>query len=135
MTIELSLLLSGISVAFATFFGISNKKRNDKKDAEQETEERATANTLMMTKLENIADDVKDIKRDYKETRAEVQDLHDRVLIVEQSLKSYHKRLDGIFNLQRKQDKDTLIRQQASSSAIERKNKMQSPGSKHPQVS
>ena len=79
----------------AIFFGISNKKRNDKKDAEQETEERATANTLMMTKLENIADDVKDIKRDYKETRAEVQDLHDRVLIVEQSLKSYHKRLDG----------------------------------------
>lgn len=47
--IELSLLLSGISVAFAIFFGISNKKRNDKKDAEQETEERATANTLMMT--------------------------------------------------------------------------------------
>ena len=92
-----------ISVAFAIFFGISNKKRNDKKDAEQETEERATANTLMMTKLENIADDVKDIKRDYKETRAEVQDLHDRVLIVEQSLKSYHKRLDGM-NLNIKTD-------------------------------
>ncbi len=99
MTIELSLLLSGISVAFAIFFGISNKKRNDKK----ETEERATANTLMMTKLENIADDVKDIKRDYKETRAEVQNLHDRVLIVEQSLKSYHKRLDGM-NLNIKTD-------------------------------
>ena len=103
MTIEISLLLSGVSVAFAIFFGISNKKRNDKKDAEQETEERATANTLMMTKLENIADDVKDIKRDYKETRAEVQDLHDRVLIVEQSLKSYHKRLDGM-NLNIKTD-------------------------------
>ena len=103
MTIELSLLLSGISVAFAIFLGISNKKRNDKKDAEQETEERATANTLMMTKLENIADDVKDIKRDYKETRAEVQNLHDRVLIVEQSLKSYHKRLDGM-NLNIKTD-------------------------------
>ena len=82
MTIELSLLLSGISVAFAIFFGISNKKRNDKKDAEQETDERATANTLMMTKLENIAD---------------------RVLIVEQSLKSYHKRLDGM-NLNIKTD-------------------------------
>ena len=99
MTIELSLLLSGISVAFAIFFGISNKKRNDKK----ETEERAAANTLMMTKLENIADDVKDIKRDYKETREEVQNLHDRVLIVEQSLKSYHKRLDGM-NLNIKTD-------------------------------
>ena len=49
--IELSLLLSGISVAFAIFFGISNKKRNDKKDAEQETEERVTANTLMITNV------------------------------------------------------------------------------------
>ena len=54
MTIELSLLLSGISVAFAIFFGISNKKRNDKKDAEQETEERTTANTLMMSKTSNV---------------------------------------------------------------------------------
>ena len=40
----------------------------------------------------------------------------------------------SILDLQRKQDKDTLIRQQASSSAIERKSKMQSPGSKHLQV-
>ena len=39
----------------------------------------------------------------WKETRAEVQDLHDRVLIVEQSLKSYHKRLDGM-NLNIKTD-------------------------------
>lgn len=85
------------------FSGFPIKSGMTKKDAEQETEERATANTLMMTKLENIADDVKDIKRDYKETRAEVQDLHDRVLIVEQSLKSYHKRLDGM-NLNIKTD-------------------------------
>ena len=86
-----------------SFSGFPIKSGMIKKDAEQETEERATANTLMMTKLENIADDVKDIKRDYKETRAEVQDLHDRVLIVEQSLKSYHKRLDGM-NLNIKTD-------------------------------
>ena len=96
MTVELSLLLSGISVAFAIFFGISSKSRNDKKDTEQETEDRAATHTLLMTKLENIADDVKDIKRDYRETNAEVQNLRERVIAVEQSLKSYHKRLDGI---------------------------------------
>ena len=95
MTVELSLLLSGISVAFAIFFGISSKNRNDRKDTEQETEDRASTHTLLMTKLENIADDVKDIKRDYRETRTEIQDLRDRVIAVEQSLKSYHKRLDG----------------------------------------
>lgn len=95
VTIELSLLLSGVSIAFAIFFGIANKSRNERKDIKQDTEERATANTLMMTKLENIADDIHDIKRDHKETRAEVRDLRDRVLLVEASLKSYYKRLDG----------------------------------------
>lgn len=95
MTVEISLLLSGISVAFAVFFGISSKNRNDRKDTEQETEDRASTHTLLMTKLENIADDVKDIKRDYRETNIEVQNLRERVVAVEQSLKSYHKRLDG----------------------------------------
>lgn len=95
MTVEISLLLSGISVAFAIFFGISSKNRNDRKDTEQETEDRASTHTLLMTKLENIADDVKEIKRDYRETREEVQSLRERVVAVEQSLKSYHKRLDG----------------------------------------
>ena len=95
MTVEISLLLSGISVAFAVFFGISSKNRNERKDTEQETEDRASTHTLLMTKLENIADDVKDIKRDYRETNAEVQNLRERVVAVEQSLKSYHKRLDG----------------------------------------
>lgn len=95
MTIELSLLLTGISVAFAVFFGLSNKSRNDRKDIQDDTEEKTATHTLLMTKLENIADDVKDIKRDYRETNADVQNLRERVVAVEQSLKSYHKRLDG----------------------------------------
>ena len=33
-----------------------------------------------------------------------------------------------------KEKQDAITGQQASSSAIERKNKMQSPGSEHPQV-
>lgn len=95
VTIELSLLLSGISIAFAIYFGISTKKRNDRKDAEENAENRATTNTMVITKLENMADDIKDIKRDYHESRQEMQELRDRVITVEQSLKSYHKRLDG----------------------------------------
>lgn len=98
MTIELSLLLSGISIAFAVYFGISSKKRNERKDVEEDAENRATTNTMVITKLENMADDIKDIKRDYRESRQEMQDLRDRVIAVEQSLKSYHKRLDGKTN-------------------------------------
>ena len=96
MTIEIALLLSIVSVGFGVFSAVSSKMRNDRKDTEQETEDRASTHTLLMTKLENIADDVKDIKRDYRETNAEVQNLRERVVAVEQSLKSYHKRLDGI---------------------------------------
>ena len=50
---------------------------------------------MVMMKLENIADDLKDIKRESRENREEMKSLRDRVVVVEQSLKSYHKRLDG----------------------------------------
>lgn len=96
MTIEVALLLSAVSVAFAIYSGLSSKKRNDKKDVQDETEEKTANNTMMMIKLENIADDLKDIKRENRENREEMQSLRERVVVVEQSLKSYHKRLDGL---------------------------------------
>ena len=96
MTIEIALLLSIISVGFGVFSAVSSKMRNDRKDTESEAEEKAGTHTLLMTKLENIADDVKDIKRDYRETNIEVRELRERVVAVEASMKSYHKRLDGM---------------------------------------
>ena len=36
-----------------------------------------------------------EIKRESRENREEMKTLRERVVIVEQSLKSYHKRLDG----------------------------------------
>ena len=94
-TTKNSLLISGVSVAFAIFFGICSKQRNDKKDTQEETERRAENDTMVVVKLENIADDIKDIKRESRENREEMKQLRERVVIVEQSLKSYHKRLDG----------------------------------------
>lgn len=75
MTIELSLLLSGVSVAFAIFFGICSKQRNEKKDTQEDAEQRATADTMVMVKLENIADDLKDIKRESRENREEMKNI------------------------------------------------------------
>ncbi len=96
MTIDIAIVLSILSVGCAIYFGIANKRRNEKADTTHETEERATTNAMVIAKLENIGDDVKDIKREQRETRAEVQALRDRVLIVEQSTKSCHKRLDSL---------------------------------------
>ena len=79
MTIEVSLLISGVSVAFAIFFGICSKQRNDKKDTQEETERRAENDTMVVVKLENIADDIKDIKRESRENREEMKQLRERV--------------------------------------------------------
>ena len=96
MTVELSLLLSGISVASAVFFGITSKSRYVRIDTEQETEDRTATHTILMENLKHIEDTVKEIKDDSKELKGEVRELRDRVIAVEQSLKSYHKRLDGM---------------------------------------
>ena len=95
MTIEIALLLSIISVGFGVFSAVSSKMRNDRKDTESEAEEKAGTHTLLATKLEHIEENVKDIKNDSRELRREVRELRKRVVAVEQSLKSYHKRLDG----------------------------------------
>lgn len=100
MTIEVSLLLSGISVAFAIYFGMSSKRRNEKKDATEETKEQTAENTMMMVKLENIADDIKDIKRESRQNREDIGNLRERIANVEQSVKSCHKRLDGIMHVE-----------------------------------
>lgn len=78
-----------------SFSESAQKQRNDKKDTQEETERRAENDTMVVVKLENIADDIKDIKRESRENREEMKQLRERVVIVKQSLKSYHKRLDG----------------------------------------
>jgi len=99
MSIEISLLLTGVSVAFAIFFGLKSNRRNDVKDIE----ERAANNAKVNMKLDTISVAVNDIKYDITATRNEVKDLRERVVSVEQSTKSAHHRLDDFFG---KADRD-----------------------------
>lgn len=92
MTLELSIVISVLSVSFALYSGISNLKRNDKKDTAEETAQLTT----VIVKLENIGDGVSEIKSDMKNVKGEVQELRERLVVVEQSAKSAHHRLDGL---------------------------------------
>lgn len=87
MTVDVAILISLISAAFAIFFGIMNIKRNAKNDTESSAEEKATVNAMVMTKLDRISEDIKDMRRDFKDTQKEVQCLHDRVVILEEGMK------------------------------------------------
>lgn len=90
MTIEVSLLLSGISIAFAIYFGICTKSRNAKKD----TQEEAGRDAAVMTKLENIQQSVTEMKVEMKGYRQEVDAVKAQNIRNEESLKSLHKRMD-----------------------------------------
>lgn len=90
MTIEITLLISAVSVAFAIYFGLKSNRRSDVK----EIEERVANNTKVNMKLDNVLNVVNDIKYDISATKKEVQELDRRLVIVEQSTKSAHHRLD-----------------------------------------
>lgn len=92
MTIEVALLISAVSVAFALYFGISNLKRNNKQDTAND----AAQLTTVIVKLETISSGVTEIKSELKNVKNDIQDLRDRLIIVEQSTKSAHHRIDGL---------------------------------------
>lgn len=92
MTIEVALLISVVSVMFGIYSGISNLKRNNTADIKKDAVETATINV----KLDTISKGVDDIKLEQKNTNKDIKELNERMLIVEQSTKSAHHRIDGI---------------------------------------
>lgn len=92
MSVELALTVSIVSVAFSVYFGMKNSKRTDTKDIE----ERVKRDTIVNTKLDEIGNNVKNIKDDVSTVRQDIQNIDKRLIIVEQSVKSAHHRIDGI---------------------------------------
>lgn len=105
MSIEIALLISIVSVCFSVFFGLKNNKRSDTKDVE----ERVKDNTRINMKLDNIASNTTEIKNEVSEMRKEINSHGDRIIKVEESVKSAHHRLDGLekrLNGEEKRDND-----------------------------
>ena len=92
MTIELSLLISGVSVAFAIFFGIRDQNRNSKKDTKEEAREDAT----IITKLEAIQTNMLEVKSEVRSYREEMKDIREYIARDNESLKLLHKRVDEL---------------------------------------
>jgi peptidoglycan hydrolase CwlO-like protein len=92
MTIEIALLVSIVSVAFGVYSGMKNLSRNNRRDTVDETSQMTT----VMVKLENIADGIHEIKSDVRGMKSEMNSLRERLTIVEQAVKSAHKRLDDM---------------------------------------
>lgn len=92
MTIELALAVSVISVIFAVYFGLAGLRRNKTKD----DKENAADMTRLEVKLDSISSGIAELKEDFKHQRNELREMRERLVRVEQSTKSAHKRLDNI---------------------------------------
>ena len=95
MTIEVALLISGISVAFSVFAGISNLRRNQKLDDKKD----ATEMTTVIVKLENISTGITEIKSEMSNLKNDIKESRERLIKVEESAKQAHKRLDSLENI------------------------------------
>lgn len=92
MQIDVPILISFLSLCLAGAVGIAGLRRNKATDDRKEASEMTT----LIVKLENINNGVNEIKSDMRNMRNDIQDLRDRLIIVEQSTKSAHHRLDGL---------------------------------------
>ena len=91
MKIELTTLISAISLIIALIVAVSNiRNKNYINDRES-----ASQITTLIVKLENIADGINEIKADMRSMKTDVDDMRERLIKVEQSVKIAHKRIDS----------------------------------------
>ena len=91
MTIEISILISIISVSFAVFCGLKSNKRADSKDIE----ERVARDTKLDMKLAEIGNDVKEVKETVRTIQNDVKDHEGRIAKLEASYTRLHERVDN----------------------------------------
>mgnify|MGYP000023241636 FL=1 len=94
MTIELALVISGISLAFSIWQGISSMRRNNKKDDRED----ATQLTTVIVKLESISSGVLEIKSKINSVENDIKESREKIIRLEESVKQAHKRIDLIEN-------------------------------------
>jgi hypothetical protein len=92
ITIEITILLSVVSVSFAIYFGIKNSKRNHTIDTKSDTAQLTT----VIVKLENIGIGITEIKSELFNVKNDIKEDRERIIRVEESTKQAHKRLDAL---------------------------------------
>lgn len=89
MNIEFNQILTFVSVVAAVYFAFkSNSRANN-----DEVSKKAQVDAILSQKLDSISDDTKEIRKEITDVKVKVNDLSERVVMVEQSTKSAHHRL------------------------------------------
>nr|DAE48127.1 MAG TPA: hypothetical protein [Caudoviricetes sp.] len=92
-----AIIISIISVTFSIFFGIVSlvlNLKNNRRTDNSDLEDRVRENTRINMKLDTISSNTKDIKDEVVEMRKELNSHDNRIIKVEESVKSLHHRVD-----------------------------------------
>jgi hypothetical protein len=92
MTIEVSILLSVMTVCLTAVFGYAIFRRNTKSDDQAE----ASQMTTVIVSLESIKDGIKEIKLDMSNVKDEVREQRDNQIRIEESLKGAWKQIEAM---------------------------------------
>lgn len=84
MTVELSIIISIVSVGFAILSGVMSMKRNKTADDKKE----ATEMTTVIVELKQISKDTNEIKNDVKSVKDDVKHNTEKIIRLDESLKS-----------------------------------------------
>lgn len=97
MTVEITLavLVSIASLSFSIYMGLRNSRKSDEKEIAQ----RIARDTRTEMKLDEIGNDVKEVKETVKNIQNDVKDHEGRIVKLEASYKAAHKRLDEVFHM------------------------------------
>lgn len=95
MTIANWLSLGALAVAlFMAVINTTNSSKAARKTEKEETEEETARTTGLMIALEGIKNQLTRIENEISTVKQDNRENHDKLLIMEQSQKSEHKRLD-----------------------------------------
>lgn len=92
-----AIIISIISVTFSIFFGVVSlmlNLKNNRRTDNSDLEDRVRENTRINMKLDTISSNTKEIKDEVVEMRKELNSHDNRIIKVEESVKSLHHRVD-----------------------------------------
>ncbi len=95
MTIEVSILLSVLSIVIA-FLGYQLNKQKNQAESHKDIEKEAKKEAVLETKLDNISNGVESIRIGLKANEQRIGDLSGTVIRIEESTKQAHKRIDKL---------------------------------------
>lgn len=97
-SITITLILALVTLSCTLFNTFHGKSKDDEESIEQRIQEatdRAKEMTKINVKLDNISADIRMTREDNAGIKKDLQDMHTKLAVLEASVRSAHKRMDG----------------------------------------